>query len=87
MNSEYKIYKKMSILISQEINDWNDSDFEDFRNYLPQDNSNENNRIIFKKINIIKNNISVLINPDRITLNLYKQECLVDCIFNCMTHC
>tara|TARA_B100001013_G_scaffold254183_1_gene158476 strand:+ start:506 stop:1723 length:1218 start_codon:yes stop_codon:yes gene_type:complete len=77
----------MSKLISGEINDWNDSDFEEFRNYLPEDNSNDYDRIMFQKINITKNKISILANLKRITSDPYKLECLVDCIFNCMTTC
>ena len=89
----------MNKLISKEVNDWDVLDFGefrnnipqdysgDFRNNIPQDYSNDYDRIMFQKINITKNKISILINPKRITLNLYKQESLIDCIFNCMTHC
>ena len=66
----------MNESISQGINDW-----EEFSNNCDHD------RILFQKINIIKNNISELINIKRITLHLYKQESLVDCIFNCMIQC
>ena len=90
----------MNKLISKEVNDWDVLDYSeefrnnipqdysgDFRNNIPQDYSNDYDRIMFQKINITKNKISILINPKRITLNLYKQESLIDCIFNCMTHC
>ena len=89
----------MNKLISKEVNDWDVLDFGEFRNNIPQDYSgkfrnnipqdysNDYDRTMFQKINITKNKISILINPKRITLNLYKQESLIDCIFNCMTHC
>ena len=76
----------MNKLILQEINDWAVLDLDEFSNITPQDNNCDYDRIMFQKINITKNNILKLVNIERITINKYKQECLIDCIFNCMIH-